>query len=360
MQIRKRVQRGWPAWRRVRRWVQAAEDDASLERGQSRSRRGGRPPAEFAGRPADEHVLRARIQHPVVPFARVVVVARNLDETLVQREVVPDGVLPALLVVLVVRKMTHDVLVDAVQGQPLLRALPNGHHDERVVTVRRFLALFLVVRLPTSILRSFFLLGGIPRRRSSGRRRGRGRARRVVHRHRVPPRAVQRRRLVATVPGHVQILAGILAVVDVTDLGGGRSADARRWGAGARLRQDAADAEAALEGSSRRRRGCHRLLFARSFHIHHSFVDARVSLLFRKSASNTFPVFDEIFVRAKTRMRMRDKRERDRERETGKVSWLRKNTRFTVTTTIGLSHAQHSYNNPWKPRRKPLRSFLTW
>ena len=40
----------------------------------------------------------------------------------------PDGVLPALLVAPVVGKVLDDELVDAVQGQALLRAL-HWNHD---------------------------------------------------------------------------------------------------------------------------------------------------------------------------------------------------------------------------------------
>ena len=57
-----------------------------------------------------------------------------------------DGVLPALTVVLVVRKVLGDVLVDPVQGQPLLRAVLDGHHDHGVVAVRRLFVLFLLLR----------------------------------------------------------------------------------------------------------------------------------------------------------------------------------------------------------------------
>lgn len=160
MKIRQRVERRWPSWRCVRRWIQSTEDHASLERSQSRSgsRRGSS--TKLTGRAPDEHVLGARVQHPIIPFPRVVVMSGNFNETLVQREVVPDGILPALFVVLVVRKVAHYVLVDAVQSEPLLRTLADGHHDKSVVTVRRLLALFLIVRL--SILR-VLLLGRVGR-----------------------------------------------------------------------------------------------------------------------------------------------------------------------------------------------------
>lgn len=159
-----------------------------------------------------------------------------------------DGVLPSLLVVLVIREMTHYVLVNTVQGKPLLRALANGHHDQRVVAVRGFLAFLLVVRLPVL---GILLLG-----RVEGGDRVSG--------------AIQRRRLGTAVPRHVKV-AGILALVDVADLRGRCSRDGGRRGARACLRQNATNTETALKGNSRWGRSCHSLLLARSFHIHHSF-----------------------------------------------------------------------------------------
>lgn len=252
MKIRQRVDGRWPSWGSVRRWIQSAENHASLERGQSGSgsRRGSS--TKLTGRTADEHVLGARVQHPVIPFSRVVVMSGNFDETLVEREVVPDGILPALFVVLVVRKVTHYILVDAVQSEPLLRTLTNGHHDKSVVTVRRLLALFLIVRL--SILR-VLLVGRVDRVYGvSG--------------------TIQGRSLGTSVPRHVEI-ARIFAVVDVADLRRRGSSDGRCRRSRARLRQDATNTETALEDDARRRRRCHRLLLARSFHIHHTFDTCR-------------------------------------------------------------------------------------
>lgn len=248
MKIRQRVERRWPSWRSVRRWIQSAENHASLERGQSRSgsRRGSS--TKLAGRAADEHVLGARVQHPIISFSRVVVMSGNFNETLVQREVVSDGILPTLFVVLVVRKMAHYVLVDSVQSEPFLRTLTDRHHNESVVTVRRLLALFLIVRL--SILR-VLLFGRV------------GRVDGVSG-------AVQGRRLGAAVPGHVEV-ARIFAIVDAADLRRRGSPDGRCRRSRARLRQDAANTETAFENNARRRRRCHRLLLARSFHIHHTF-----------------------------------------------------------------------------------------
>lgn len=50
----------------------------------------------------------------------------------------PNGVLPALLVLLEVRELGRDVLVDLAQRGPLRRRVLNGHRDQSHVTVRRF------------------------------------------------------------------------------------------------------------------------------------------------------------------------------------------------------------------------------
>ena len=60
------------------------------------------PPAQVAA--VVEHVVAVRVERPVAALARLLVVARHLDEALVQRQVVTDRVLPALLVLAVVRK----------------------------------------------------------------------------------------------------------------------------------------------------------------------------------------------------------------------------------------------------------------
>lgn len=96
------------------------------------------PAPEFARRATNEDVLAAGVQHPVAPLARVIVVTRYLYETLIKTQVVPDGVLPALSVLSVVGKGVHDEFVDAVEREPPLRALADGHHDERVITEGRF------------------------------------------------------------------------------------------------------------------------------------------------------------------------------------------------------------------------------
>lgn len=56
-------------------------------------------------RSSDNDVIAARVQHPVVSFAWIIVVSRNFHETFVQRQVVAYRVLPALSVVAIVWKI---------------------------------------------------------------------------------------------------------------------------------------------------------------------------------------------------------------------------------------------------------------
>ena len=50
-----------------------------------------------------------------------------------------DGVLPALLVVAVVREVADDEFVDSVQSQSFVGAAADSHHDHSVVAVWRLL-----------------------------------------------------------------------------------------------------------------------------------------------------------------------------------------------------------------------------
>ena len=81
------------------------------------------PPFEV---PILEHLLARLVQRPVVALP-IPTVPGDLDETLVEREVVPYGVLPAFLVLCVVRELVHYELVDAAQRQAFVGALCNGH-----------------------------------------------------------------------------------------------------------------------------------------------------------------------------------------------------------------------------------------
>lgn len=83
-----------------------------------------------------EHVARVWVQGPVGALAGLVGRAGHLDEAVVEGERVADGVLPALLVLAVVREEVHDPLVDLVEGQHLVARLLDGHGDEGDVRVR--------------------------------------------------------------------------------------------------------------------------------------------------------------------------------------------------------------------------------
>lgn len=124
---------------REQRPLEAGQPGAAVERG---------PPPQLARRAADEHIFGRGVQHPVVALAGVVVVARHFHKALVQTEVMADRVLPSLAVLPVVREVGHDVLVDAVECEPLLGAVADGHHDESIVAVGGllvFLVLFVIV-----------------------------------------------------------------------------------------------------------------------------------------------------------------------------------------------------------------------
>lgn len=59
-----------------------------------------------------EHVAAVRVQGPEGSLAGFVRRARHLDEAVVEAERVPDGVLPALLILSVEREQIHDELID--------------------------------------------------------------------------------------------------------------------------------------------------------------------------------------------------------------------------------------------------------
>jgi len=145
----------------------AVSSEQRLPRLEVRRRRSERPlhPAAPPVVPLLEHVLAGRVEGPVVPLALPAALPRDFDEALVEAQVVPDAVLPALLVLLVEGELGDDVLVDAGQGEALLGALADGHGDKRDVGVRRllgrvgFLRDFLLRR--RLLLGSLLLLGGV-------------------------------------------------------------------------------------------------------------------------------------------------------------------------------------------------------
>lgn len=96
--------------------------------------------------PILKHVRALGVQRPVAAFPGSALLPGHLDEAVVKREVVANGVLPALLVIVVKGEAIHDELVDAAKRGALLRRVLNGHGDERNVTVRGLLRWVLASR----------------------------------------------------------------------------------------------------------------------------------------------------------------------------------------------------------------------
>lgn len=86
-----------------------------------------------------EHELAAGVDGPVVAFPRPAQSLRQLDEALVEREVVPDGVLPALVGAPEEGEASLEELVDLAQRQPLGGGALDRHDDQSNVGVRRLL-----------------------------------------------------------------------------------------------------------------------------------------------------------------------------------------------------------------------------
>ena len=83
-----------------------------------------------------EHVAALRVQRPEAALARLVGRPGHLDEAVVEAERVPDGVLPALLVLPVEREQIHDELVDLGEREHLGRGVLYGHRYQADVAVR--------------------------------------------------------------------------------------------------------------------------------------------------------------------------------------------------------------------------------
>ena len=88
-----------------------------------------------------EHVLGLGVQRPVVALARSAGLARLLQETVVQRQVVPNRVLPLLVLGSVERKLVAYELVDVAERQALPVRVEDCHGDERDVAVGRLASL---------------------------------------------------------------------------------------------------------------------------------------------------------------------------------------------------------------------------
>ena len=94
--------------------------------------------------PLLKHLLTSFVQGPVVALS-VPSLLGHLHEALVEGQVVSDGVLPALLVLGIVREVVHDELVDTTQGEPLVWRLGNGHGYESHIRVGRLDILTAIV-----------------------------------------------------------------------------------------------------------------------------------------------------------------------------------------------------------------------
>ncbi len=86
-----------------------------------------------------KHIQALGVQRPVASFAGPALLSGHLDEAIIQREVVADGVLPALLVVVIKGESVHDELVDAAERGALLRCALDSHGYECDVAVGRLL-----------------------------------------------------------------------------------------------------------------------------------------------------------------------------------------------------------------------------
>jgi len=97
------------------------------------------------------------VQSPVRAFARSVRHPRDFHETVVERQVVPERVLPALRVPPVVRELVADELVNVRQWKHFLRRTPYGHGRQRYITVRWLLVAVRVATRPRHFYKIFIV-----------------------------------------------------------------------------------------------------------------------------------------------------------------------------------------------------------
>ena len=91
-------------------------------------------PAEVA---IVKHLFAIRINRPVIPLSRIVVGAGDFFETIVERKIVPDWILPTRFAFLVEREVLCDELVNSTECQFLLSRALEGHGYECRVGVWR-------------------------------------------------------------------------------------------------------------------------------------------------------------------------------------------------------------------------------
>lgn len=91
------------------------------------------PPAQEAT--VVKHVFGHRVQRPVVTLTRVSRFPRDFYEAIIQRQIVPNRVLPGREFVPVIWKPGHDKLANTAQREFLVRRLEYGHGDQGYVAI---------------------------------------------------------------------------------------------------------------------------------------------------------------------------------------------------------------------------------
>jgi len=77
-----------------------------------------------------EHVLRCRIECPIVALTGIAGLSRNLDKTVIQRQIMTNAVLPMGEFLPIIRESIANEFTDARQGEFLVGRLKYGHGDE--------------------------------------------------------------------------------------------------------------------------------------------------------------------------------------------------------------------------------------
>lgn len=84
-----------------------------------------------------KHVLGHGVERPVVALSRISGLPRDFDETVIEREIVTDRVLPGRKFFSVVRKSVSNEIANSAESQSLVGRLQNGHGDQGDVGVGR-------------------------------------------------------------------------------------------------------------------------------------------------------------------------------------------------------------------------------
>lgn len=103
-----------------------------------------------------KHVDGVWMEGPVGTFAGSVGTSRHLQETVVERQIVTQRVLPSLRVLPVVREALHDVTIDVGEREHPLRRRQDGHRRQGDVRIR-----WLLVAVRFAARARHFLVGRI-------------------------------------------------------------------------------------------------------------------------------------------------------------------------------------------------------